>query len=200
MTNAKSADELNRVLRNLERASSQAYVDAGVWILYVGFGILKWVDPDDGNTYESPLLLRPVTLTRESFRAPFRLTDGDDDPTLNQALALKLEKDLDIVLPGPTDIDLDPASVCTAVRRAVAGQRGWSVEDRAVLTTFTFHKEAMYRDLLDNAELVKASALVQVLALGQDAPGARSLGFDACTRGHVGDRRPAGGDGQRVRR
>ncbi len=175
----KSAAELSSALRLLERKANQEFVDKGLWTLYLGLGSLEWIDPDDEKKVQSPLLLVPVTFSRESLQAPFRLRRADDDAVLNPALSVKLFNDFGIELPSLDDLDdTDPASVRDAVSEAVDGQRLWAVRDRTVLTTFTFHKEAMYRDLLENEQTIAEHGLVQMLALGPDSPTADAYDFD----------------------
>jgi very-short-patch-repair endonuclease len=175
----KTASELASGLRLLERKANQEFVDKGLWTLYLGLGSLDWIDPDDDKKVQSPLLLVPVSFSRESLQAPFRLGRTEDDAVLNPALAVKLLNDFGIELPALDDVtETDPAAVRETVAEAVRGQRRWSVRDRAVLTTFTFHKEAMYRDLLDNEETIAEHALVQMLALGPDSPNAAAFDFD----------------------
>ncbi|MBY4575288.1 hypothetical protein ACN94_17135 [Gordonia paraffinivorans] len=47
-----------------------------------------------------------------------------------------------------------------------------------MLANFTFQKEAMYQDLLENAEQIAGNDMVQLLALGPDAPSATAYDFD----------------------
>ncbi|MGD9795933.1 MAG: DUF4011 domain-containing protein, partial [Acidimicrobiia bacterium] len=177
VVDGKKAREILAALRNLERVTSQSQLDTGLWILYLGFGMLRWIDPSDDKPYDSPLLLQPVTFRRSSVVADFLLHTTEDDLVLNPALSIKLLSDFGIELPTAEGNDLSPQSVVEAVRKAIAGRKGWRVDDRVVLTTFTFHKEAMYRDLLDNAEIVEASPLIQAMAIGPDV-GAEAFTFD----------------------
>ncbi len=175
---AEPAD-LDRALRNLERAATQALLDTGLSVLYVTFGMLKWIDPDDGKAYETPLVLRPVSFVpRTSLQVPFRITDDENECVLNPALVIKLANDFDIELPTFEDIHDDLDGVLEAVEAAIARRSSWSVERRSVLATFTFHKEAMYRDLVENAELVLASPMIQAIGLGPEASAVADFAFE----------------------
>src|SRR5262249_35442770 len=57
---------LQRGLRGLERRSTQTFMDTGLWVLHLGFGMLRWQIPGDPDEAHSPLLLMPITLERES--------------------------------------------------------------------------------------------------------------------------------------
>lgn len=164
-------------LRTLERTSTQMMLDTGLWVLYLGYGMLRWIDPADGSSCESPLLLQPVALSRPGQPNEFVLESTDDDPIINPALAIKLTNDFGLSIPTIDDVDGTPGGVAAAVRSSVAGQRGWTVEDRVVLTTFTFHKEAMFRDLIANRDRISGHSLVRLAAVGASA-GAESFSFD----------------------
>lgn len=173
----KDAAGLLSALRLLERKANQEFVDKGLWTLYLGLGVLRWTDEDD-KPVASPLLLVPVSFERQSTQDDFRLYRADEDVVLNPALCVKLSQTFGIELPPLEDAtEARPDLVGAMVATAVDG-RGWAVEDRAVLTTFTFHKEAMYRDLLDNDEVIAEHPIVRILALGTDNPDAGEFGFE----------------------
>jgi len=160
------------ILRNLERRSIQEFLDRGLWILYVAAGLLEWcVDvAEEQEQALSPILLIPVRLKHESSSEPYLLELAEDDPTINPALATKLEHDFGITLPS---IDLyeeeGTQAVLEAVADLVAPQRGWVVKEQAVLSVFSFHKEVMYRDLKDNEERIAGHQAVRAMALGAAA-------------------------------
>lgn len=175
----KTRTELLGSLRLLERKVNQEFVDKGLWTLYLGLGALTWIDSDDDKSVQSPLLLVPVTFSRSSLQEPFRLRRSEEDVVVNPALTIKLSNDFGISLPTVDELgDIDPASVSAAVGAAVGARKGWQVSDRTVLTTFTFHKEAMYRDLVDNNDVIAPNELIQMLALGPDSPTAGEFDFD----------------------
>lgn len=43
----KDAKAIESALRLLERKTNQEFVNKGLWTLYLGLGMLDWVDPDD---------------------------------------------------------------------------------------------------------------------------------------------------------
>lgn len=173
----KRPAELENSLRRLDVVARQLYADRGLWTLYAGLLLLQWVDPDDGATVVSPIVLVPVELTRSARDQSYRLHHTDDDPILNPTLKLKLGE-LGLELPEIDADDPDLPGLRAAIGAAIADRPGWAVLERAVLTTFSFHKEAMYRDLTDNAPTILAHAHVQLLGLGPDAPLAEQLAFD----------------------
>lgn len=186
----KRPAELENSLRRLDVVARQLYADRGLWTLYVGLLLLQWVDPDDRATVVSPIVLVPVELTRSARDQPYRLHHTDDDPILNPTLKLKLSE-LGIDVPDIDADDPDLPGLRESIGAAIADRPGWAVLERAVLTTFSFHKEAMYRDLTDNAPAILVHPHVQLLGLGPDAPLAEQLAFDPPDPVSLDDRYPA---------
>lgn len=155
---------LRGALRNLLARSNQTFMDTGLWTLYMAFGTLTWTDPEDPKTrFRSPLVLVPVVLTSTGPRTTPLLRLGEEDAVVNPALTLKMQT-LGVEIPE-IDLEEDGAldTYLQSLSRVVSRKDGWSVEANAHLSYFTFHKEAMYRDLLDNIDAILASE--QVLAL-----------------------------------
>jgi very-short-patch-repair endonuclease len=121
----------------------------------------------------------------------FRLKFADDDVVFNPSLTVKLANDFALTMPTAEDWDGESLeSLLESVRSSVRDQDQWTVRDRVVLTTFTFHKEAMYRDLLDNQEGIVDHPLVQLLGLGPDSPSATTFDFDSIPDEVLDDRVP----------
>jgi hypothetical protein len=169
----KAPEDLAAALRSLYRRSNQDYLDRGVWVLYLAFGALTWVD-EDRSRYTSPLLLVPVQLDGLTAVQGPELKPAHEDPVINPALALKLSQ-YGIELPRVDDLEeVTLAGVLAAVRAAVAAQDGWQVSESLVLSYFSFAKEAMYRDLLDHEDQIAAHPAVAALASsgrGETSPG-----------------------------
>jgi len=172
-TTKASARDLAASLRTLHRSSTQEFLDKGIWILYLGLGMLEWEDPEDHRSASSPLLFVPVRLDRPSPRELFHLVLSEGEMVFNPALALKLETDFGIVFPE-VDTDANVSDVLDAVANAVADQPRWSVQPRTVLARFSFQKEVMYQDLRRNEEVIASHQLIESLAR---APSAEGGGF-----------------------
>jgi hypothetical protein len=162
---------LLKALRWLERRAAQEFMDKGLWVLYLGVGILDWIeqprDTGESEKVSSPVVLIPVQLRRESAQTPYQLFRADEDAAINPALAFKLQHDFGIALPSFDDENEENIDgLLDSVREAISDQEDWSVRDTVVLSVFSFHKEVMYRDLRNNEVAVAAHPLVQALALG----------------------------------
>ncbi len=168
-TNIADGASLRQILRNLERRSTQEDLEKGIWILYVAIGFLDWNESPEERV-SSPILFVPVKLSRDGPKSQFQLSREESDPSVNPALTIKLESDFGIVLPSIEDLDEeDPDAFLRAVEEAVKPQEGWAVRRDVLVSTFSFHKEAMYRDLLDNEEVISAHAVVRAIVMGPNA-------------------------------
>jgi len=170
--------DLGPVLRSLLRKSKQEFLDRGLSVLYIAVGMLEWRDVDD-TKYSSPLVLIQVELSSTGPRDRPKLHVGDGDSVLNPALALRMQ-DFAVTLPTvDTIVDLDLGVLFDDVRKAVKKHDGWVVTDAVVLSCFSFHKEAMYRDLLDNEELVVNHPAVRAMATQDASAQTESFSFEA---------------------
>jgi very-short-patch-repair endonuclease len=160
---------LGTILRRLLRKARQDFLDRGVDALYLSVGMLHWRD-EEGATFASPLLLLPVELTSAGPADLPKLRGRDDDPVVNPALVLRMRL-LGVDLPAVESLaELDLPEFLTRVRAATAG-RDARVEETVLLSAFSFHKEAMYRDLHDNEKRILAHPVVQSLACLDGTPG-----------------------------
>lgn len=156
---------MGAVLRQLQSRTQQAFLDTGLWTLFLAVGSINWADPQDkSKKYNSPLLLVPVELMRQAKAKVVELRHMSDDTVLNPALQLILA-DFNVQLPDFTEDDLaDIAAYMGRVEKAVNRYPDWRVKEDVHLSYFTFHKEAMYRDLLDNEEQVLESEHIIAIA------------------------------------
>ncbi|MER5383522.1 DUF3320 domain-containing protein [Streptomyces sp. NPDC002688] len=169
VTQKATRASLDSSLYQLRQKSGQMYNDYGLWVLWLGVGMLDWREADAHESSAAPLLLVPVELRRDSNRR-YRLHLADDQDRIhNPALAVKLERlGVDWSPVTATDVT-DLPSVISAARSVAAGLKGWSVDERVVLGLFASHREAMYQDLQQNEEQVLGHPLVRAVALGPDA-------------------------------
>jgi hypothetical protein len=181
LTTKTTAKDVNAACAGLARRAAQEYMDKGIWILYLGIGMLHWSDPADGRAefQDSPLLLVPVRIESSKGGAKWRMLPSQEEPLVNPALWLKLEGDLEIELPEiEPDEPINVDEILAAVRDAIASHSTWSVKERVVISTFSFHKEAMYRDLRDNIERIVAEPIVSALARDPSLPEPEQEDFD----------------------
>ncbi len=170
-------NQLERILRNLARRSASEYRERGIRVLYVTFGMLRWVDSGTSEQLMSPIALTPVELTRKTTRDPYRIQIPavEDEVILNPALKLKLQYDHNIELPPLPDFEERTLSdYLDTVQAAVEGT-GWYVEPTVQLGLFSFYKLVMYHDLEENANIIAEHPLIKALAGVAQPPTADGL-------------------------
>jgi hypothetical protein len=136
--------------------------------------MLCWRDEEDD--VKSPLVLKPIQVTRETPRSPYRLVAMAEDVVVNPSLCSKMEAAFGLTLPELDDTTADDILGFLDDVRGRASKRGMSVSDECVVSTFSFHKEVMYRDLKENEGAIAESDVVRALALGHEA--GTDLGFE----------------------
>lgn len=147
----------------------------GVWPLHLGLGILHWTDPDTGDKAESPVLMVPVDLSRDGVGKPWKVDGRDEEVQLNPALRLKL-REFGVTISDDDEVDSPLHLIAELADKLL---QGWELQNRAVLANFSFPKLAMYYDLRDNEQQIMEHPLVQMLAVGPDAPSAGHFPFEA---------------------
>ncbi|WP_329062126.1 DUF3320 domain-containing protein [Streptomyces sp. NBC_01429] len=169
VTQKSTQAALDSALYRLRQKAGQMYNDYGLWVLWLGVGMLDWREDGAYESSSAPLLLVPVELRRDSNRR-FRLYPAEgQDRMHNPALAVKLERLGIDWTPVTAKDSADLAALLSAAREVAAGQKDWSVDDRRVLGLFASHREAMYQDLQQNEDRILAHPLVRAIGLGPDA-------------------------------
>ncbi|NYI03502.1 DUF3320 domain-containing protein [Allostreptomyces psammosilenae] len=169
LTQKTTQASLEAALHQLRSKSGQVFNDYGLWVLWLGVGMLRWRENGAEESSLAPVLLVPVELRRDR-RGSLRLHPAEEQERIhNPALAVKLERlGVDWGPVAATDV-WDVPAVIAAAREVAATQQRWAVEERVVLGLFASHKEAMYRDLQQNEQQILDHPLVRAVALGPDS-------------------------------
>src|SRR5665647_2671255 len=159
--------ELERNLKNLASRSLLDYMERGVRILHAAFGTLNWVDIETKEEVQSPLILVPLELTRETIHQPYNIAvpPVEDEAVLNPALLAKLKNDYKIELPPlPEEWEAQKlADYFKLVEQAVS-EMGWKTEPSIDLGLFSFQKLVIYKDLESNAALITQHPIIRAIA------------------------------------
>ena len=159
-------DALDARLLEIYRSAGTSLEEGGANTLFLAFGLLQWQEDKDAEArHLAPILLIPVTLTRQSVRSGFRLVRHDDDALLNPTLLQKLRQDFQLKLPSfdllPADEKgIDVGKILQIFRLGVAELKGWEVKDQVHLGIFSFAKYLMWKDLQDRQQQLLASPVV----------------------------------------
>ncbi|AMP38245.1 DUF3320 domain-containing protein [Ralstonia solanacearum] len=159
-------DALEGKLLEIFRAASTGMEEGGANTLFLAFGMLQWQESKDAeSSHLAPILLIPVTLSRQSVRSGFRLVRHDDDALVNPTLLQKLLQDFSLKLPSfdilPTDDrGIDVNRILQIFRLHVAELKGWEVKEQVHLGIFSFTKYLMWKDLQDRQKQLQENSVV----------------------------------------
>ena len=157
-------------LTTLYRKAKSDMAEGGANTLFLAAGFLRWkrAGVNDGP-YRAPLLLLPATLSRRSAQSGFRLRHHEDDIRINSTLLEFLKRDFGVRVPElegdlPTDESgLDLPRIYATMRRAVRDVLHFEVVEDLALSTFSFAKYLMWKDLVDRTGALRENRLVQHL-------------------------------------
>jgi len=182
---------LQRVLRNLFSRSKQDNMDRGIWTLYISFGMLNWQESstDIISSLNSPLVLMPVKIERLNPRSPYEMRLYEDEIIINPPLRIKLQNEFGLLLPDGDDLeDMGVLDLLKSISDAIKKQVSWRVVKRVIIGRFSFLKETIYRDLIDNEDRIMEHTIIR--ALTKDSEAVESLQFDLIDKDELDDIEP----------
>ena len=168
-----TGQEMNNRLLTLYRRARNDIQEGGTNTLFLAAGFLRWKKTEgDTRTYRAPLVLIPVRLERRSAQSPFRITHHEDDVRINSTLLEFLKRDFDLRIPElegglPRDHSgIDVPLIFEIMRRKVRDIAAFEVVDELALSTFSFAKYLMWKDLVDRSDQLRQNRLVKHLIDG----------------------------------
>ncbi|TIT13741.1 MAG: DUF4011 domain-containing protein, partial [Mesorhizobium sp.] len=148
--------QLESRLIDLYRQVRNDFAEGGANTLFLAVGFLRWKKKaEDERSYRAPLLLVPVKIERRSATSHFTLRFHEDEPRFNATLLQFLERDFELKLPQfsgelPEDESgVDVPRLLGLMRQAVRDVPGMEVVDETALSTFSFAKFLMWKDLVE---------------------------------------------------
>lgn len=164
------ARQLEARLIDLHRQVRNDFAEGGANTLFLAVGFLRWKKkPEDERSYRAPLLLVPVKLERRSASSSFTLRFHEDEPRFNATLLQFLEREFDLKLSqfsGELPVDdsgIDVPRVLAMARQAVRDVPGMEVLDETALSTFSFAKFLMWKDLVERTDALRENRVVRHL-------------------------------------
>ncbi len=164
------ARQLEARLIDLHRQVRNDFAEGGANTLFLAVGFLRWrKKPEDERSYRAPLLLVPVKLERRSASSRFTIRFHEDEPRFNATLLQFLERDFNLKLPQfgdglPLDDDgVDVPRLLAMMRQAIRDVPGMEVVDETALSTFSFAKFLMWKDLVERTEALRQNRVVRHL-------------------------------------
>lgn len=143
--------------------------EGGANTLYLALGFLCWAEDERAEkTHLAPILLVPVTLTRQSVRTGYAIKRHDDETVVNPTLVQLLHENYQLTLRGldplPTDGNgVDVKKIWQIFRLAVKEIPRWEVKEDVYIGIFSFTKYLMWKDLQDRTAELKQNRVVEHL-------------------------------------
>lgn len=166
----ESGKEMQSRLTTLYRKAKSDLAEGGTNTLFMAVGFLRWKkDAKDSRTYKAPLLLLPIKLTRRSAKSSYSISHHEDDVVFNQTLLEYLEQEFGLSIPTlrgdlPEDQSgLDIKLIFEIMKQAVREVPGFEVVEDIAVSTFSFAKYLMWKDLVDRTDSLKNNRLVRHL-------------------------------------
>ncbi|WP_199084323.1 DUF3320 domain-containing protein [Bosea sp. ASV33] len=170
LSSTLDARQLEARLIDLHRQVKNDFAEGGANTLFLAVGFLRWrKKSEEERSYRAPLLLMPVKLQRRSASSRFAIRFHEDEPRFNATLLQFLERDFDLKLPqfsGELPIDesgIDVPRLLASVRQAVRDVPGMEVIDETALSTFSFAKFLMWKDLVERTAALRENKVVRHL-------------------------------------
>lgn len=162
--------DMNNRLLALYRKAKSDMQEGGTNTLFLAVGYLRWKKTEgDTRSYRAPLLLIPVKLERRSAQSAFKILHHEDDVRMNATLLEFLKRDFDLRVPeleGDLPMDhsgVDVPLILQIMRDRVRDVAGFEVVEELALSTFSFAKFLMWKDLVDRTDDLRKNKLVRHL-------------------------------------
>lgn len=169
--------EMNNRLLTLFRKAKSDMSEGGTNTLFLAAGFLRWKKSEgDTRDYRAPLLLIPVKLERKSAQSEFRILHHEDEVRLNATLLEFLKRDFDLRIPEleselPRDESgIDVPLIFETLRARVRDVAGFEIIEDLALSTFSFSKYLMWKDLVDRTGDLRNNRLVEHLVDNPSEP------------------------------
>ncbi|MDO5604803.1 MAG: DUF3320 domain-containing protein [Paracoccus sp. (in: a-proteobacteria)] len=159
--------EMTNRLTELYRKARSDLAEGGTNTLFLAVGFLRWKrTATDQRSYRAPLLLLPAKLDRRSAQSEYRLSQLEDEVRINSTLLEMLKRDFELRIPElegelPRDQSgLDIPRIMDILRHRVRDVAGFEIVEECALSTFSFAKYLMWKDLVDRMDSLRESRLV----------------------------------------
>ena len=166
---AVEAKTLDARLYDIFSATRLGLEEGGANTLYLALGFLRWAEDERAEKIHlAPLLLVPITLSRQSVRTGYSIKRHDDETIINPTLMQLLRENFQMTVKGldplpADDSGIDVAKVWQIFRLAVKEIPRWEVIEDIYLGIFSFTKYLMWKDLQDRTTQLTQNRVVKHL-------------------------------------
>ena len=174
ITVALDRKETNKRLLELYRKAKSDLQEGGTNTLFLAAGFLRWQREGEKRGYRAPLLLIPIRLERKSARSEFAILHHEDEVRFNSTLLEFLKRDFDLSMPeleGELPCDdsgIDLPRIFEWTRARVRDTLGFEVVEDIAISTFSFSKYLMWKDLVERTDQLRNNRLVAHLVDNPD--------------------------------
>lgn len=167
------AEELDKSLKSLQRASRVSMEENGTNTLYLALGFLRWYESDVSEKARyAPLVMIPIDLVRNFRNKGYVIRSRDEETQINITLLEYLRQVHGIKINGldPLPCDehgIDLPLVFHIIRQGILEKRQWNIENMAFIGLFSFGRFVMWNDLRSRSEDLLGNQVVASLMEGR---------------------------------
>jgi KaiC/GvpD/RAD55 family RecA-like ATPase len=163
------AKKLEPAIMNLYRKERTFVEETGANSLFLASGFLKWYARDDKTPKYAPILLYPVSITREGVARGFKITLREEDVSINMTLLEFLKQEFNLDLRGLTNLSegkIDINYVFGLIRNEIMALNGWNIVNDVYLCSVTFSRYMMWHDVRYKIEDIRNNPVVSSIING----------------------------------
>lgn len=180
-----STQELHNRLNQTYRQSVMFLEEKGANTLFLALGFLSWIE--DENRYLSPLVLVPVSLSKNMNSDRYTLSYSKDDIQFNISLQTKLKLDFNIDLEIPDNDEFSFNDYFKTVNESISLHNDFEISYIGALDFFSYGKYLMYQDLdidkwILNDRFINEKVIKGLLVDGFNEPASENVDVDEITR------------------
>lgn len=177
-------EELDKSLKDLQRAARVSMEENGTNTLYLALGFLRWYESDVSEKARyAPLVMIPVDLVRNFRNKGYVIRSRDEETQINITLLEYLRQVQGIKIGGldPLPCDehgIDLPLVFHTIRQGILEKRRWDIENMAFIGLFSFGRFVMWNDLRSRSQDLLENKVVASLMEDRMTWQEEDLGID----------------------
>lgn len=159
--------DFDKVLTKLKQKRNEHMKEKGINVLYLVLGMLKWKESEISDiSFDSPILMLPVELTKSSKDKPFTLSIFENQCIINPSLQLKLKTDFGVEM-LTFEEGMTVTEYLENLGNKISTIDDWMIVKEAYLGLFSFNKIALYYDLIRYKDRIKDHPVIGNIACSE---------------------------------
>ena len=151
-------------LKTIHKKATFAITETSINVLHLAFGFVEYHEKTEkaGTLYRAPILLLPIHLINDSMASPYYLQSYDaDEVIINPTFAYKLQSEYGQTLPQYNE-DEGLSAYLDKVEK-ILSKFHWTIKREVKMSTFSFSKINMYRNVKDDANKILENSIIQTI-------------------------------------